>query len=743
MGGCVMGSIILEVKGAFANFKLEHDEIKSYEFAYSVSDSKYAKGSKDKRELVIKGSIPRTLARNETAMKEIREWAKEKYKDPSYYSYVKVTAMYRDDVVRTITFPNAFIKSYEEEINPHSGDGIYTLTLLQKIDKRIDIIVDPFNVVHPTLSELTAKRRDNAVATAASPPLEDDVPMNPPLPAEDEEPRNSPYWVERNSLVHSRIRIVGTGARMTSGNISIPANIPQGSEFDVIGAERNANGISRYNIGGNRWINNSNDVREIGNTRVKGTRMIVVPRNTDGLVSVEGYWDPARLRGQEDTLQVLNTSQYERAGRNRDFDALAGTRSTGSTGRGLIGGAAVILEGREAPHEGRSMVEVTKWGDAASMQPRYWVDERFLANEVRVVSTTYVGFRAGPTTGTSGNASRIRTIPNGTILPVRLVRENEGVIWYYVEYSDCSFTHECTGWVAERSGNAVLVEPVQNRDERRIVKVTHDRVLEIRDEPGGNVIRPQISQLESAISNRNGRSGLKHNSQIRVISEDAVEENGVRWVRLNLNVRATGGSDLLMNTRGFVVRRVNNGLQLTFPRAVTGNIVNLRPVENWAMFGSGRYYPQEVGRGIERRLNVAVGPRIVDYTYSNCGRLQKAEFLVFAKRLDVVLKLKETGEERIIRCIVHDIKAHSYNQYPHNTGTTANFDVENGVVQTGIAYPNRSGGGAVNTVPDHSDSSIIEFCGREFDSDARREFQAATTRALNELYELVRIIVLD
>jgi len=102
-GGFIMGSIIFEVSGAFANFKLENDEITKYEFAYSVSDSKYAKGSKDKRELVIKGSVSRTLARNETAMKEIREWAKEKYKDPSYYSHVKITAIYRDVVVREIT----------------------------------------------------------------------------------------------------------------------------------------------------------------------------------------------------------------------------------------------------------------------------------------------------------------------------------------------------------------------------------------------------------------------------------------------------------------------------------------------------------------------------------------------------------------------------------------------------------------------------------------------------------------
>ena len=95
--------LIFEVSGTFANFKLENDEIVSYKFAYSVSDSKYAKGSKDSRELIIKGSIRRTLARSENAMKEIREWANETYKDPSYYSYVKITVLYRNEIFREIT----------------------------------------------------------------------------------------------------------------------------------------------------------------------------------------------------------------------------------------------------------------------------------------------------------------------------------------------------------------------------------------------------------------------------------------------------------------------------------------------------------------------------------------------------------------------------------------------------------------------------------------------------------------
>jgi len=95
--------LIFEVRGTTANFKLEADEIRSYDFAFKASESKYAKGSNNSRELIIKGCIRRTLATSKEAMEEIRKWAKEKYKDPSYYSYVKITAMYRDEVIREIT----------------------------------------------------------------------------------------------------------------------------------------------------------------------------------------------------------------------------------------------------------------------------------------------------------------------------------------------------------------------------------------------------------------------------------------------------------------------------------------------------------------------------------------------------------------------------------------------------------------------------------------------------------------
>ena len=72
-------------------------------------------------------------------------------------------------------------------------------------------------------------------------------------------------------------------------------------------------------------------------------------------------------------------------------------------------------------------------------------------------------------------------------------------------------------------------------------------------------------------------------------------------------------------------------------------------------------------------------------------------------------------------------KAHTYNTY----GNIASFTVDNGILQTGIAYPNSWN--ATHETPfavDHIDGSSIEFVGRGLDFNPND-------------YKLVKIIVLE
>lgn len=79
--------------------------------------------------------------------------------------------------------------------------------------------------------------------------------------------------------------------------------------------------------------------------------------------------------------------------------------------------------------------------------------------------------------------------------------------------------------------------------------------------------------------------------------------------------------------------------------------------------------------------------------------------------------------KKTIECRICDIKAHTYNEYPTELHPSdnrdegmASFDVENGIVQTGIAYLNSyNSKEGIQFAPEHINSSIIEFCGGTVD----------------------------
>ena len=99
------------------------------------------------------------------------------------------------------------------------------------------------------------------------------------------------------------------------------------------------------------------------------------------------------------------------------------------------------------------------------------------------------------------------------------------------------------------------------------------------------------------------------------------------------------------------------------------------------------------------------------------------------------MKDKTSGNLKTIECVVVDYKAHTYNTYPdgqpYNTGDTASFNVPNGIIQTGIAYPN-SYNSTKNMSFAHNniDASVIEFAGSSLD------FKISD-------YTLVKVLVLE
>lgn len=145
---------------------------------------------------------------------------------------------------------------------------------------------------------------------------------------------------------------------------------------------------------------------------------------------------------------------------------------------------------------------------------------------------------------------------------------------------------------------------------------------------------------------------------------------------------------------------------------MNGTPITLYPTRNWGIVGKGKY-----GGGVQKdeegRYKIAVGPKILDPFYPDNGKLWHDDFENWSQQIDILLENKYTGAQKLIECVVVDVKAHTYNIYPKDTGETASFNVESGLIQTGIAYPNSSN--TLSFARDTISGSVIEFAGHDID----------------------------
>jgi hypothetical protein len=158
----------------------------------------------------------------------------------------------------------------------------------------------------------------------------------------------------------------------------------------------------------------------------------------------------------------------------------------------------------------------------------------------------------------------------------------------------------------------------------------------------------------------------------------------------------------------------------------------------------------EVGK-IGGRYKVAVGPRILHDNYSDSGKCTNDELSGFSRFIDVVVRNKKDNTEKVIKCIVVDFKEHSYNKYVHGKYHEKQSDkvksnevikvykeekkdgelIKNGIVQTGIRYPNAKGLNDDSVERYHMNGSVMEFYGASIDNE-REDF-------INR-FELVKVI---
>ncbi|RKJ42644.1 hypothetical protein D7X25_26810 [bacterium 1XD42-8] len=220
------------------------------------------------------------------------------------------------------------------------------------------------------------------------------------------------------------------------------------------------------------------------------------------------------------------------------------------------------------------------------------------------------------------------------------------------------------------------------------------------------------------------------------IPESHVEEKralpkaGVEKVRYSSYMRFNGIKGITLSSTLFckfgqgIIRASKSGQtgrRVYIPEEIEGKVrgkdKTLKPWENWGVPSQYKEHPKMAVPDADGRYTVSVGPRVIDPNYPDDGKIWKDDFGEYPI-IRVVLRHKETGEEKVIECKIDNIKAHSYNTYQDpekgDENNSAYFDVENGYVQTGILYPNTTGA-HTPFAEDNIDSSVIEFSGHNVD----------------------------
>jgi len=159
---------------------------------------------------------------------------------------------------------------------------------------------------------------------------------------------------------------------------------------------------------------------------------------------------------------------------------------------------------------------------------------------------------------------------------------------------------------------------------------------------------------------------------------------------------------------------------------VNGKLIVLYPNDKWGIVGGGNY-SEGLQKTEDGRYKIAVAPKILVPSYPDDGKIWKSDFKDINRNIDVVVINKLTNEILIIKCYVKDIKAHTYNNYVDDKNDVS-FNIECGLIQTGIAYPNSDN--KLKFAPNNIDASVIEFTGHSTGDFNPNNFKLVEIRVL-------------
>lgn len=126
-----------KVKAEGANaFELTQETVETVDFTTNIPLDSNARAKDTGATIVITGKI-RTAADGDLTDSTLKaaKWSLVPAERAEAYQKVTVTAIAAGQIVREITYPDAFVIAYSEHFDDETGVGTFTLILRQKKDK--------------------------------------------------------------------------------------------------------------------------------------------------------------------------------------------------------------------------------------------------------------------------------------------------------------------------------------------------------------------------------------------------------------------------------------------------------------------------------------------------------------------------------------------------------------------------------------------------------------------------------
>lgn len=131
----------LSVEGG-ESIQLGIENIENVKYKTDTPNDSNARSKDVGATLYIKGKILTAIGGTTDSTKNIGKWSLVPAEQADCYRKVTVEVVSADQIVRKITFPNAFVIDYTENYGDSEGIGRFELIVRQKKDKLVDVTVE-------------------------------------------------------------------------------------------------------------------------------------------------------------------------------------------------------------------------------------------------------------------------------------------------------------------------------------------------------------------------------------------------------------------------------------------------------------------------------------------------------------------------------------------------------------------------------------------------------------------------